>query len=294
MGQAPATDKISLRTVPRNFPGRSGTREDKVCLVSPETAAASAITGVITDPRDLGPHSPRPLVPEVPILNTKMLQEPPPPEKAQLVELAKGPNIVSLPSFEKLASRLEVPILLKLGDDISTDEIIPAGARVLPFRSNIPKISEFAFEPIDASYYRRAVEARDEKVGHAVIGGHNYGQGSSREHAALAPRYLGLRVVIAKSFSRIHWQNLVNFGILPLTLTTSDDYDRLNVGDTLLLENLLDQILPASPVVVRNLSNGFELRAQHRLSSRQCDVLKDGGLINWARPRVRVADSSAS
>ena len=254
MGQAPATDKISLRTVPRNFPGRSGTREDKVCLVSPETAAASAIAGVITDPREFGASSPDPIVPEVPVLNTKMLQEPPPPEKAQHVKLVKGPNVISLPNFERLPSQIEVPVLLKVGDDISTDEIMPAGARVLPFRSNIPKISAFVFEPIDATYYDRAVEARDQKAGHAVVGGHNYGQGSSREHAALAPRYLGLRIVIAKSFARIHWQNLVNFGILPLTLASAADYDRLDAGDTLLLEDLRDQVLPASTVVVRNLS----------------------------------------
>jgi aconitate hydratase len=218
-----------------------------------------------------------------------MLQEPPPQEEAQHVELVKGPNVISLPSFEHLPSQIEVPVLLKVGDDISTDEIMPAGARVLPFRSNIPKISEFVFEPINPSYHDQAVEARDKKAGHAVVGGHNYGQGSSREHAALAPRYLGLRIVIAKSFARIHWQNLVNFGILPLTLASAADYDRLDAGDTLLFEDLRDQVLPASPVIVRNLSKNCEVRAEHGLSPRQCDVMKNGGLINWAKTRAGEA-----
>ena len=184
MGQAPATGKISLRTVPRNFPGRSGTREDKICLVSPETAAASALTGAITDPRTLGIPYPKVSEPGTPILNTEMLLPPLSPEEARKVQLVKGPNIASLPEIEPLPEELELPILVKTPDDISTDEIMPAGARVLPYRSNIPRISEFAFQMVDPSYPRRAREAGD----HAIIGGRNYGQGSSREHAALAPR----------------------------------------------------------------------------------------------------------
>jgi aconitate hydratase len=214
MGQAPATDKLSLRTVPRNFPGRSGTREDKVCLVSPETAAASALAGVITDPRELDMAYPKISDPERPILNTEILIPPLPPQEAREVKLEKGPNIAALPVLEALPNGLELPVVLKAKDDISTDEIMPAGARVLPYRSNIPKISEFAFDMVDRTYHRRAMQVRD-SGGHAVLGGRNYGQGLSREHAALAPRYVGLRVVIAKSFARIHWQNLVNFGVLP-------------------------------------------------------------------------------
>lgn len=179
MGQAPATKKLSLRTVPRNFPGRSGTLDDKVCLVSPETATASALTGVITDPRTLSMPYPRVLDPDTPILNTQMLVPPPAPEEAREVVLEKGPNIASLPRLEPLPDRIEVPVLLKVGDDISTDEILPAGARVLPFRSNTPKIAEFAFDIVDRTYFKRAVQAR-EHGGHVVVGGKNYGHSSKR------------------------------------------------------------------------------------------------------------------
>ena len=282
MGQAPATGKISLRTVPRNFPGRSGTREDKVCLVSPETAAASALTGMITDPRTLGIPYPKVSEPETPILNTEMLLPPLPIEEARGVQLVKGPNIASLPEIEPLPEALDLPILLKTADDISTDEIMPAGARVLPYRSNIPRISEFAFEMVDPNYPRRAREAGD----HAIIGGRNYGQGSSREHAALAPRYLGLRVVIARGFARIHWQNLVNFGILPLTLDHEVEYDRLDVGDILQLRDLHQQIRRDRQVEVRNATKGRTFTASHALSQRQIEVLFAGGLIRWVRSRM--------
>lgn len=282
MGQAPATDKISLRTVPRNFPGRSGTREDKVCLVSPETAAASALVGVITDPRELGMSYPDVTDPVEPILNTRMLQEPPPREHARGIELIKGPNISSIPDFAELPDELEIPILLKVADNISTDGIMPAGARVLPFRSNIPEISKFVFEQIDESYYDRASEVRD-SGGHIIVGGHNYGQGSSREHAALAPRYLGLRAVIAKSFARIHWQNLINFGILPLTLADDADYERLEKHDNLRLTGLRHQIHPGVPVEVHNLTQSRKLKTNHNLSARQCEILAKGGMINWVR-----------
>ena len=282
MGQAPATGKLSLRTVPRNFPGRSGTREDKVCLVSPETAAASALTGVITDPRTLGIPYPKVSEPETPILNTAMLLPPLPIEEARSVQLVKGPNIAPLPEVEPLADEFELPILLKTLDDISTDEIMPAGARVLPYRSNIPRISEFAFEMVDSSYPRRAREAG----AHAIIGGRNYGQGSSREHAALAPRYLGLRVVIARGFARIHWQNLVNFGILPLTLDHEVEYDRLDVGDILQLRDLHQQIRRDRHVEVRNATKSCTFTASHALSERQIEVLFAGGLIRWVRARL--------
>jgi len=280
MGQAPATDKISLRTVPRNFPGRSGTREDKVCLVSPETAAASALTGVITDPRELGISYPDAAEPESPAINTQMLLPPLPPEQARRVELVKGPNIASLPELETLPDELDLPVLLKVGDDISTDEILPAGARVLPFRSNIAKISDFVFDMIDRSYPGRARETGD----HAVLGGSNYGQGSSREHAALAPRYLGLRVVVSQGFARIHWQNLVNFGVLPLTLEDPSEYDRIAQGDQLQLRNLTRQIREGT-VVVENTTSNRRVACRHDLSDRQIDFMLAGGLINWLRDR---------
>ena len=288
MGQAPASDKISLRTVPRNFPGRSGTREDKVCLVSPETATASAMKGVITDPRELGLDYPDVCEPELPLIHTGMLQAPNPPQRAQQVEFDRGPNIVPLPEFEPLPDRLEVPVLLTVGDNVSTDEIMPAGARVLPLRSNIPKISEFAFQPIDESYHDRAFAARD-SGGHAIVGGYNYGQGSSREHAALAPRYLGLRIVIAKGFARIHWQNLVNFGVLPLELADAADHAQIEGQDELRIESLGHQMRSANSVTVKNLTKSRTIEARHHLSPRQVEILACGGLINWAKAHVQRA-----
>ncbi len=285
MGQAPATEKISLRTVPRNFPGRSGTREDKVYLVSPETAAASALMGVITDPRDLKMEYPRVQDPENPELNTEMLVPPLDPEEASQIQLEKGPNIASLPEFDPLPDELEIPVLLQAADDISTDEILPAGTRVLPYRSNIPKISEFAFDRIDSTYHDRAMQVRD-KGGHAVIGGHNYGQGSSREHAALAPRYLGLRLVIVKDFARIHWQNLVNFGILPLTFKNKSDYEWIEQGNTLKLANLHQRIRDGREIQVENSSKSRTFKAGHTLSVRQVEILLAGGLINWVKEHL--------
>ena len=286
MGQAPATGKISLRTVPRNFPGRSGTREDKVCLVSPETAAASALKGAITDPRDLRASYPKVAEPARPILNTDMLVPPLPAAQAKKIKLEKGPNIASLPKLEALPDTLKLPVLLKAPDHISTDEILPAGASVLPFRSNILKISEFAFRAVDETYHDRARKVRD-KGGHAVIGGHNYGQGSSREHAALAPRYLGLRVVIAKKFARIHEQNLVNFGVLPLMFDKKSEYNRIKPGDVLQFRKLRQQIREGNTIEVRNATRRRSFQAGHSLSSRQIEILLAGGLINWAKRRLK-------
>jgi aconitate hydratase len=280
MGQAPATKKLSLRTVPRNFPGRSGTKEDKVCLVSPETAAASALAGVITDPRTLGAY-PRVAEPAEPILNTELFVAPLAPEEALKIELEKGPNIASLPEFDPLPVELEVPVLLKVGDDISTDEIMPAGTRVLPYRSNIPKISEFVFDAIDATYSRRARELKEGRF-HAVVGGKNYGQGSSREHAALAPRFLGLRLVLARSFARIHWQNLVNFGILPLSLTDDDQYQRIRQGDLLRVSGL-DGLAVGRELTIENRAQRYSFSAGQQLSERQIEVLRAGSLINWMK-----------
>jgi len=282
MGQAPATGRISLRTVPRNFPGRSGTKEDQVYLCSPETAAASALTGVITDPRTLNIAYPSFAEPETIRLNTEMLVPPAP--EVEAYELEKGPNIKPLPLLEPLPERLEGPVLLKLGDNISTDEILPAGAKVLPFRSNIPEISRFAFSQVDESYYERAMA--HQKQGSFVVGGANYGQGSSREHAALAPRYLGLKAVIAKSFARIHLQNLSNFGILPLTFVDPDDWDRIAQDDVLSIPDVRAAIRTGKRVRVVNLSKNETYETEHPMTPRQIEMVLAGSLINLARQRA--------
>jgi len=289
MGQAPATDRISLRTVPRNFPGRSGTKEDKVCLVSPETAAASALMGVITDPRTLDMDYPIVSDPEVPVLNVEMIARPPPPEEARNVALVKGPNITSIPALEPLVTAEPlVPILLTLGDDISTDEILPAGVRVLPYRSNLRAISRFCFEGCDPTYPERAKALTGGGRGseHAIVAGRNYGQGSSREHAALAPAYLGLRVVLALSFARIHMQNLANFGVLPLVLEDRADYERAHQGDVLRLRDLRRSLMQGVAPIVENTTTGDRLRVHHELSSRQIEIILAGGLLEWMRGKV--------
>lgn len=280
MGQAPASGKNSLRTTPRNFPGRSGTREDSVYLSSPETAAASALTGKITDPRDMNMPYPKINDPDDFTEKDDLLDHPLPYEEAKQVDLVKGPNIVSIPEMDELPDELEIPILLKVGDNISTDEILAGGARVLPFRSNLPAISQFTFEAVDATYVERAQETK-EKGGHAIVGGNNYGQGSSREHAALAPRYLGLRAVIAKDFARIHWQNLVNFGVLPLNFANHNDYENLEPGETLKLTHLRNQLMQGEQLTAKTSKQGHEITLNHRLSKRQKEIIISGGLINW-------------
>ena len=292
MGQAPATDSISLRTVPRNFPGRSGTAEDEVYLVSPETAAASALTGRITDPRSLDMDYPRVKSPETPILDDDLFVPPLPLEEARSVELVKGPNITSLPGFEPLPEKLVLPVLLKVDDDISTDEILPAGAKVLPYRSNVQRISRFAFEQIDDSYPERALDAR-ENGGHIVRRGSNYGQGSSREHAALAPRFLGLRVVIARGFARIHHQNLINFGVLPLILDDSEDWNRITQGDEIHIDDTA-HLLSEGRGVVKNQTADVDIPVHHDLSNRQARIVAEGGLINVMKSRLGSVSPAAS
>ncbi len=281
MGQAPATGKISLRTVPRNFPGRSGTKEDQVYLCSPETAAASALTGVITDPRTLDMPCPRFSEPDTLRINTDMLIAPP--EDGTSVRLEKGPNIQPLPRFDPLPENIDGPVLLKVGDDISTDEIMPAGAQILPYRSNIPEIAKFVFTRVDEGFYDRAMKVQDK--GFVVVGGNNYGQGSSREHAAIAPRYLGLKAVIAKSFARIHRQNLANFGILPLTFADPSDYDSIEQGDELRIDAAKSAIQDGNRLTVENRTKKRTFEVKHTLSRRQRDMILAGSLINLVRNR---------
>jgi len=279
MGQAPATGRISLRTVPRNFPGRSGTKEDAVHLCSPETAAASALTGVITDPRTLDFPYPQFKEPDDLTVNKTMMIKPPDDGRHEKIE--KGPNIVSLPEFIPIEDTFEVPVLLKAGDDVSTDEIMPAGTRVLPYRSNIPEISKFVFAQVDETFYNRAMKQRDE--GMIIVGGKNYGQGSSREHAAIAPRYLGLKAVIAKGFARIHWQNLVNFGILPLTFVNPDDYEKIEQGDRIELKNIRETIQKGHELTAKIKGKDFEFKVRHDMTGRQIEMILEGSLINIFR-----------
>jgi aconitate hydratase len=282
MGQAPATGRNSLRTVPRNFPGRSGTDEDSVWLCSPETAAASALTGTITDPRELpdlfGIDYPRLDLPARTQVNTSMLVPPLDQDEAGGEELAKGPNISTLPDFDELPDTFQARVELKMDDNVSTDEILPAGARVLPLRSNIPAIADFVFHQLDPEYADRVA---DQDEPHAVIAGENYGQGSSREHAVIAPRYLGLRVAIAKSFARIHWQNLANFGILALRFADPDDYDQIEQGETIRFEGIHEQLAVGKPIEATRAGDE-RLRLTHDLSQRQIDMVLAGGRIPLA------------
>ena len=278
MGQAPAPGRISLRTVPRNFPGRSGTTDDRVYLVSPETAAASALSGVICDPRALGPEPPVIAEPDEWLTDHHLLVPPLPPERASRVALAKGPNHPSLPVFEPMPARLSLPVLLKMGDDISTDEILPAGPRAMPLWSNVERMGDFAFEGVDAGYPERARTTGD----HAVIGGRNYGQGSSREQAALAPRSLGLRVVIAVDYARIHHENLALFGVLPLVFADVEAYQVIEPGHTIVLEDPLG-LLEAGGGSVLNATRGSRFEVRHDLSPRQAEMVRRGGAINVVR-----------
>lgn len=289
MGQAPSTRGNSLRTMPRNFPGRSGTADDSVFLCSPETAAAAALTGRITDPRDLaeefGIDYPSLDLPSRSSVNTAMLEKPLPPADAARVELLKGSNISTLPEFDPLPTRLELPVAIAVGDDVSTDTILPAGAKVLPYRSNIPKLAEFAFGQIDEGYPKRAAGSRDDG-GHGIVAGANYGQGSSREHAAIVPRYLGLRLVLAESYARIHWQNLANFGVLALTFADGSDREKIQTGDVLVIEDVREAISSSKSLTVRNETRDEAYGAKHQLSRRQVEMVLAGGMIPWLRERT--------
>ncbi|MEA3385726.1 MAG: aconitase family protein, partial [Thermodesulfobacteriota bacterium] len=279
MGQAPATDTISLRTFTRNFPGRSGTKDDRVYLCSPETAVASAIQGVITDPRNLG-QAPEVSFPETYLINDNRII--PPLEDGSNVSVLRGPNIKPLPEFEPLPKNLKAKVLLKVEDNITTDHIMPAGSKILPLRSNVPAISEYVFSAIDPEFSSRAKEAGNV----IIIGGENYGQGSSREHAALAPRYLGVRAKLVKSFARIHKANLINFGILPFTFIDPDDYDRIEQGDTVNIPGLRTALLGGSDTVSVKIGKDKTIQACLELSERDRMILASGSLLNWVRARI--------
>lgn len=276
VGQAPKSEGVSLRTSNRNFPGRSGTASGRLYLVSPETAAASAIAGFITDPRTLG-TPPRIELPEKFVLDDSLILPPAPENKAAEVEIVRGPNIAPLPRFSALEDEISGPVMLALGDNVTTDDILPAGAHILALRANIPAISRYIFSNIDPQYHLRQKEAGSG----FVVGGRNYGQGSSREHAALAPRYLGLRAVLAESFARIHKANLINFGILPLEFVEPAVRQSLGQGDRLALGGLKN-LAPNAVLTVKNLSSGTEFKVKLAVSARQAELLVAGGLLAHA------------
>lgn len=277
MGQAPASGAVSLRTFNRNFEGRSGTQDAKVYLCSPEVAVASALSGRITDPTLFFKEEINVKLPEKFVINDNLIF--PPSEEPEKIEILRGPNIAPLPKAKPLDEKIEAPILIKVGDNITTDHIMPAGAKILPLRSNIPAISRYVFYSIDENFYDRAKKAG---VGF-IIGGDNYGQGSSREHAALAPMYLGVKAVIAKSFARIHRSNLINFGILPLVFTDSEIFNRLESGDILIIEDFFDSLLKNEEIKVYNKTKNYNFYVKANLTSRQVEIVKAGGLLNFVK-----------
>ena len=275
MGQSPATGIVSLRTFPRNFPGRSGTKNDKIYLCSPEVAIASAIKGEITDPRKID-EFPNIREPQKYIVNSEMIISPL--KNTSGIKIKRGPNIKPFPIFGSLLSELDGKVLLKLGDNITTDHILPAGSEILPLRSNIPAISEFTFSNIDAAFSKKAKAVR---IGF-IVGGENYGQGSSREHAALVCRYLGIRAKIAKSYARIHRSNLINFGVIPLVLKDSKNYDKINSGDHIRIKEIRDQISNQDQNIEIEVNNG-KIACLNEFSNRERKLLLSGGLINFIK-----------
>lgn len=280
MGQSPNSKGISLRTFNRNFEGRSGTKDGQIYLVSPEVAAVSALTGVLTDPRTLG-DMPRIELPKEFLINDNMIVPPAAEEDMDSVEILRGPNIKPFPKSEPLAEKIDCGCSLKVGDNITTDHIMPAGAKILPLRSNIPEISKHCFAVCDEEFYKRALS-----MGKSVIvGGANYGQGSSREHAALAPLYLGVKAVITKSFARIHMANLVNAGILPLTFKDESDYDKIEMGDEIVIDDVINQIKNGDEITALDKTKGFEFKTVLSVSERQKEMLYAGGLLNYTKMR---------
>ncbi|MEG0615073.1 MAG: aconitate hydratase [Oscillospiraceae bacterium] len=281
MGQSPNSKGISLRTFNRNFEGRSGTKDGQIYLVSPEMAAASALTGVLTDPRTLG-NMPEFKLPEVFSINDNMVVSPAAESEMDSVEILRGPNIKPFPVTTPLDENIDAPCSLKVGDNITTDHIMPAGAKILPLRSNIPAISKFCFTVCDEEFPERAL-----KLGKSVIvGGSNYGQGSSREHAALAPLYLGVKAVLVKSFARIHRSNLINAGILPLTFVNETDYDTISEGDELCLNDIRQSIISEKDITVMNKTTGKNIAVNCELTDRTKAIILAGGLLNFTKDKT--------
>ncbi|WP_298173712.1 aconitase family protein, partial [Acidithiobacillus sp.] len=279
MGFAPPTEGVSIRSFNRNFYGRSGTKNAAVYLASPETCAACALTGVITDPRDLGLAPIHVPVPEHFLVDDRMVLAPA--AEGGPVEIIRGPNIAKLPTGQAAPASLQGEVLIRLEDDITTDHIMPAGAKVLPLRSNLPAISEFVFHMVDETFPARAKAAG----GGFIVAGHNYGQGSSREHAALAPRYLGVRGVLVQSFARIHLANLINFGILPLTFVDAADYARVQAGDQLSLD--IRGLALGQALTLRDETQGLDIPVMPQLASaRDLELILKGGALSWASEQL--------
>ena len=278
MGFSPKSAGVSLRTFNRNFLARSGTADAQVYLVSPETAAASAITGVFTDPRTFGDALDI-TVPTHFVINDNLVEMPAPAEEAANITVERGPNIKPIPVGKAPAEDLSCELILKVGDNITTDHIMPAGTKILPYRSNVPKLSEFCFTVCDKDFPERAKA----KNGGIIVGGVNYGQGSSREHAALVPLYLGIKAVVAKSFARIHVANLVNFGIVPLTFENPEDYDKIDEGDTLEIAGFANSVATAERLILKDVTKGIEIPLQLTATRRGRDILGAGGLLNYTR-----------
>ena len=277
MGFAPKNEGVTVRTFNRNFLGRTGTKNAQSYLVSPEVAVAAAVYGEFTDPKKLGPY-PKIELPKTIEIDDSMILSPS--EKPEDVKIIRGPNIAPLPSFHPLADDLRIKVLLKTEDDITTDHIMPAGASILPLRSNLPEISKHVFEQVDPSFPKRALDSKEEGGG-IIIGGENYGQGSSREHAALAPMYLGIKVVLTKSFARIHRDNLVNFGLLPLKFVDNQDYNKIKNGDILEIQGVRKTIKENAPLKIHNITQNIDIETSYDLSERERNIILAGGTLSY-------------